>query len=131
VRVEGRRATGTQGKAFINRFDDNSYIYITRALDQFDLATRVRLAEAALAHGAGRGPRRGFTRGNGSPPTSQNRSKSPLALLRDGKPPGYRELSPTSATIPSSSSPRSSASSAGFLERNPPPPGFFQSVARE
>ncbi len=37
-----------QGLAFIERFDANSYLYITRALDYFDLAAP---HDGALAHG--------------------------------------------------------------------------------
>ena len=38
-----------QGQSFINRFDANSYLYITRALDQFDLTQDYGSLEAAFA----------------------------------------------------------------------------------
>ncbi len=37
-----------QGKRFIERFDANSYLYLTRAMDYFDLSARYGSLEAAL-----------------------------------------------------------------------------------
>jgi homoserine O-acetyltransferase len=39
-----------QGQKFVNRFDANSYLYITKALDYFDLSEQYGSLEAALAH---------------------------------------------------------------------------------
>src|SRR5436190_14070413 len=38
-----------QGQSFINRFDANTYLYITRALDQFDLAQAYGSLETAFS----------------------------------------------------------------------------------
>ncbi len=43
-----------QGSAFVDRFDANSYLYITKALDTFDLASEGGSLEAALGHFKGR-----------------------------------------------------------------------------
>ncbi|MFN8379299.1 MAG: homoserine O-acetyltransferase [Anaerolineae bacterium] len=39
-----------QGEKFVGRFDANSYLYITKALDYFDIADGYSSLEAALAH---------------------------------------------------------------------------------
>src|SRR3954470_11776854 len=80
-----------QGQSFINRFDANSYLYITRALDQFDLAHAYGSVERAVA---GLKPERlvvGFTSDWLFPP-DQNRQLA-LALLLAGKRASYAELS--------------------------------------
>lgn len=43
-----------QGKRFIERFDANSYLYLTRAMDYFDLAARYGSLETALGRGDAR-----------------------------------------------------------------------------
>ena len=80
-----------QGQAFINRFDANSYLYITRALDQFDLAHAYGSLEAAFAPVQAESLIVGFTSDWLFPP-EQNRQIA-LALLRAGKPASYAELS--------------------------------------
>ena len=40
---------GYQGEKFVSRFDANSYLYITKALDYFDIADGYESLEAALA----------------------------------------------------------------------------------
>ena len=80
-----------QAQSFINRFDANSYLYITRALDQFDLAHAYGSLEAAFAPVAGETLVVGFTSDWLFPP-EQNRSLA-LALLRAGKRASYAELS--------------------------------------
>jgi homoserine O-acetyltransferase len=79
-----------QGQAFINRFDANSYLYITRALDQFDLAHAYGSLEAAFAPVQAESLVVGFTSDWLFPP-EQNRQIA-LALLRAGKPASYAEL---------------------------------------
>ena len=79
-----------QGQAFINRFDANSYLYITRALDQFDLAQAYGSLEAAFAPVQAESLVVGFTSDWLFPP-EQNRQIA-LALLRAGKRASYAEL---------------------------------------
>src|SRR5581483_11196501 len=80
-----------QGQSFINRFDANSYLYITRAIDQFDLAHAYGSLEAAFSHVEGETLVVGFTSDWLFPP-EQNRALT-LALLRAGKRASYAELS--------------------------------------
>mgnify|MGYP001553468900 CR=1 FL=1 len=80
-----------QGQSFINRFDANSYLYITRALDQFDLAHAYGSLEQAFAPVQAESLVIGFTSDWLFPP-GQNRAIA-LALLRAGKHASYAELS--------------------------------------
>ncbi len=80
-----------QGQSFINRFDANTYLYITRALDQFDLAHAYGSLEAAFAPVEAETLIVGFTSDWLFPP-EQNRTLA-LALLRAGKRASYAELS--------------------------------------
>jgi homoserine O-acetyltransferase len=79
-----------QGQSFINRFDANSYLYITRAIDRFDLdgtygslenAFRALTADVLVV---------GFTSDWLFPP-EQNRAIA-IALQRAGKRGSYAEL---------------------------------------
>jgi homoserine O-acetyltransferase len=80
-----------QGESFINRFDANSYLYITRAIDHFDLAAAYGSLEKAFAHVDAETLVVGFTSDWLFPP-EQNRLIA-LALLRAGKRASYAELS--------------------------------------
>jgi len=80
-----------QGQSFINRFDANSYLYITRALDHFDLAHADSSLEAAFAPVLAEMLVVGFTSDWLFPP-EQNRAIA-HALLRAGKRASYAELS--------------------------------------
>ena len=79
-----------QGQTFINRFDANSYLYITRALDQFDLDHAYGSLENAFAPVQAESLVVGFTSDWLFPP-EQNRTIA-LALLRAGKRASYAEL---------------------------------------
>jgi homoserine O-acetyltransferase/O-succinyltransferase len=79
-----------QGQSFINRFDANSYLYITRALDQFDLAAAHDSLETAFAPVQAQTLVVGFTSDWLFPP-DQNRAIA-TALLRAGKRASYAEL---------------------------------------
>jgi homoserine O-acetyltransferase/O-succinyltransferase len=79
-----------QGQSFINRFDANSYLYITRAIDQFDLAAGAASLEEAVAPVEAETLVVGFTSDWLFPP-EQNREIA-LALLRAGKRASYVEL---------------------------------------
>jgi homoserine O-acetyltransferase len=80
-----------QGQTFINRFDANSYLYITRALDQFDLDHAYGSLEQAFAPVQAESLVVGFTSDWLFPP-EQNRAIA-IALLRAGKRASYAELS--------------------------------------
>jgi homoserine O-acetyltransferase len=80
-----------QGQSFINRFDANSYLYITRAIDQFDPARASGSLEQAFAPVRAESLVVGFTSDWLFPP-EQNRAIA-LALLRAGKRASYAELS--------------------------------------
>jgi homoserine O-acetyltransferase len=79
-----------QGQSFINRFDANSYLYITRAIDQFDLAHAYGSLESAFGPVEGETLVVGFTSDWLFPP-DQNRLIA-LALMRAGKRASYAEL---------------------------------------
>jgi homoserine O-acetyltransferase len=79
-----------QGEVFINRFDANSYLYITRALDQFDLSAAHGSLEQAFAPMQAETLSVGFTSDWLFPP-EQNRAIAE-ALLRAGKRASYAEL---------------------------------------
>ena len=79
-----------QGQSFINRFDANSYLYITRAIDHFDLAPGDLTLEQAFAPVEAETLVIGFTSDWLFPP-EQNREIA-LALLRAGKKANYAEL---------------------------------------
>ncbi len=79
-----------QGQAFINRFDANTYLYITRALDHFDLPQAYGSLEAAFAPVEAQTLVVGFASDWLFPP-EQNRTIA-LALLRAGKRASYAEL---------------------------------------
>lgn len=80
-----------QGQSFINRFDANTYLYITRAIDHFDLVSSYGSLEQAFAPVKAKTLVVGFTSDWLFPP-DQNRAIA-LALLRAGKPASYAELS--------------------------------------
>ncbi|HEU5077838.1 MAG TPA: homoserine O-acetyltransferase [Opitutaceae bacterium] len=79
-----------QGESFINRFDANSYLYITRAIDHFDLAQTAGSLEQAFAPVEATTLVVGFTSDWLFPP-EQNR-RIALALMRAGKRASYAEL---------------------------------------
>jgi homoserine O-acetyltransferase/O-succinyltransferase len=81
-----------QGQSFINRFDANTYLYITRAIDGFDLAASYGgTLEQAFAPVKAQTLVVGFTSDWLFPP-EQNR-EIVLALQRAGKTASYAELS--------------------------------------
>ncbi|PTY06382.1 homoserine O-acetyltransferase [Opitutaceae bacterium EW11] len=79
-----------QGESFINRFDANSYLYITRAIDHFDLTSAYGSLEQAFSPVQATTLVVGFTSDWLFPP-EQNRQIA-LALLRAGKRASYAEL---------------------------------------
>lgn len=79
-----------QGQSFIHRFDANSYLYLTKALDRFDLYGPMGRLEDALEAVQSRTLVVGFTSDWLFPP-QQNRAIV-HALLRTGKAASYAEL---------------------------------------
>lgn len=79
-----------QGESFINRFDANTYLYFTRALDYFDLGERFGALEEAFEPMEARTLVVGFTSDWLFPP-KQNR-EIVRAMLRAGKNASYMEV---------------------------------------
>jgi len=79
-----------QGQSFVNRFDANTYLYFTRALDLFDLRLRGGSLEAAFKNVSARVLVVGFTSDWLFPP-EQNR-EIVKALLRIRKTASYAEI---------------------------------------
>ncbi|MEM8549201.1 MAG: alpha/beta fold hydrolase, partial [Verrucomicrobiota bacterium] len=80
-----------QGKSFVNRFDANTYLYFTKALDRFDLYGESDDLTAAFAEMQARALVVGFTSDWLFPP-EQNRDIV-HAMLRAGKDASYAEVS--------------------------------------
>ena len=78
-----------QGESFVSRFDANTYLYLTKALDRFDLHGPVSL-EDTLAPVTASGLVVGFTSDWLYPP--QDNQEIVQALLRLGKDTTYAEL---------------------------------------
>jgi homoserine O-acetyltransferase len=79
-----------QGQSFINRFDANTYLYFTKALDRFDLYAPTGRMEDTFANVTSRVLTVGFTSDWLYPP-EQNRDLV-HALLRAGKNATYAQL---------------------------------------
>ena len=79
-----------QGQSFVNRFDANSYLYLSKALDRFDLFGATGRLEDAFAPVEARTLVVGFTSDWLFPP-EQNRTIV-HALLRAGKEASYAEV---------------------------------------
>ena len=79
-----------QGKRFVDRFDPNSYLYLTKALDRFDLYGEENCLENAVASVQARCLIIGFS-SDWLYPTAENRAIV-HALLRCGKKASYAEV---------------------------------------
>lgn len=79
-----------QGTSFINRFDANSYLYITRAIDHFDLPETYGSLEQAFANMKADSLIMGFTSDWLFPP-DQNRQIA-LSMLKAGKRATYAQM---------------------------------------
>lgn len=80
-----------QGQSFVSRFDANTYLYLTKALDRFDLHGPDNALDATLAVVQAPGLVVGFTSDWLYPP--QGNREVVEALLRQGKDATYAELS--------------------------------------
>ncbi len=90
VDFEVERYLRYQGQSFINRFDANTYLYFTRALDYFDLPETYGSLEAAFREVRARALVIGFTSDWLFPP-EQNK-EIVQALLRQRKQATYAEV---------------------------------------
>ncbi|MGC6456292.1 MAG: homoserine O-acetyltransferase MetX [Coraliomargaritaceae bacterium] len=79
-----------QGQAFVSRFDANTYLYLTKALDRFDLYGPDNSLDASLSAVSARGLVVGFTSDWLYPP--QGNREIVESLLRLGKTASYAEL---------------------------------------
>jgi homoserine O-acetyltransferase len=82
-----------QGESFINRFDANTYLYFTKALDRFDLFGSEQSLDSSFKNVQGKFLTVGFTSDWLFPP-SQNR-EIVHSLLRCGKHATYAEINMT------------------------------------
>lgn len=80
-----------QGGKFVDRFDANSYIYLTKAMDYFDVSERFGGLEAAFARGADRYLVISFTSDWLYPPYQSK--EMVFAMMKAGKDVSYAELS--------------------------------------
>ena len=88
-----------QGQSFINRFDANSYLYITRAIDHFDPARAYGSLEQAFAPVQAESLVVGFTSDWLFPPSRTGRSRSRSFGRASGR--ATPSSRPTSGTTPS------------------------------
>ncbi|MFP4166797.1 MAG: homoserine O-acetyltransferase [Opitutales bacterium] len=79
-----------QGQSFVNRFDANTYLYLTKALDRFDLYGEDKSLDATLKAVQAAGLVVGFTSDNLYPP--QGNREIVESLLRLNKDASYAEL---------------------------------------
>lgn len=79
-----------QGRAFVNRFDANTYLYLTKAVDRFDLSDENGRFEPVLERIKGRTLCLGFSTDWLYPP--QQNKDLVHALLRCGKNASYAEI---------------------------------------
>ena len=79
-----------QGASFVNRFDANTYLYFSKALDRFDLHDANGNLDAAFEHVQARTLVIGFTSDWLFPP--QQNKKIVHALLRNGKDASFAEI---------------------------------------
>lgn len=79
-----------QGQSFVTRFDANTYLYLTKALDRFDLYGEDKTLDSSLAGVTAPGLVIGFTSDWLYPP--QGNREVVEALLRLGKDASYAEL---------------------------------------
>ncbi len=79
-----------QGQSFINRFDANTYLYFTRALDYFDLRSQSGSLEKAFRGLTSKVLVIGFTSDWLFPP--EGNREIVLAMLRAGKDASYAEI---------------------------------------
>ena len=79
-----------QGRSFVNRFDANTYLYFTKALDQFDLYGEASVMEGSFSPVQAKVFVIGFTSDWLYPP-QQNR-EIVLSLMRAGKNASYAEV---------------------------------------
>jgi len=80
-----------KGDTFVGRFDANSYIYLSKAIDYFDLGAQYGSLDAAMARTSGRLLVVSFT-SDWLYPTYQSK-EIVYALMRAGKDVSYTELS--------------------------------------
>lgn len=80
-----------QGDKFVDRFDANSYIYLTKAMDYYDISDRFDSLEAAFSQGASKYLVISFTSDWLYPPYQSK--EMVFAMMKAGKDVSYAELS--------------------------------------
>lgn len=110
-----------QADKFTDRFDANSYLYMTRAMDDFDLSAGYESDADALAAFEGNSSCSRLPATGTSPPSRPRRWPRPPASRTSTSP--TTSSSPTTATTPSSSNPRRSVRRCRTCSRPASPAG--------